>query len=259
LHSKNESETKLAGKVALVTGASRGIGRAVAERLAASGAQVAVHYNTGRVAAEDVRSALPGTRHILVQADVAHPGQVRQMVAAVQEQLGGIDILVNNAGIYVEHSPTEVDYETWQRVWRETLDINLVGAANAAYCAARSMIERGGGSIINVGSRGAYRGEPTGPAYGASKAGMHAMSQSLAAAFGPHGIRVTAVAPGWVETDMTQETLRSARGEAIRDQSPLGRVATPEEIANVVLFLAEPGSEWVTGSVIDANGASHLR
>jgi 3-oxoacyl-[acyl-carrier protein] reductase len=253
------SETKLFGKSALVTGASRGIGRAIARKLAAAGATVAVHYHTDHSAAEDSLAALPGTGHILVQADVADPEQTERMVVAACDRLGGLDILVNNAGVWLEHAPAEVDYETWRRVWRETIDLNLLGAANAAYCAGRHMLECGGGCIINVGSRGAYRGEPTAPAYGAAKAGMHAMSQSLAVAFGPHGIRVTAVAPGWVETDMTREALHSARGKAVLEQSPLGRVATVDEIASVVLFLAEPGSEWVTGGVIDVNGASYLR
>lgn len=256
------AQSELTGKIALVTGASRGIGRAVAVQLAAAGATVAVHYRSDREAAMETLASLAGTGHDVVQADVADPEQVERMVAEVAERLGGLDLLVNNAGIYVEHALpglAELDYPTWQKVWRETLDVNLVGAANAAFCAARLMAKRGGGRIINVGSRGAYRGEPTAPAYAASKAGMHAMSQSLALSLGPLGIAVTAVAPGWVETDMTREALASERGEEVRAQSPLGRVATAEEIASVVLFLAMPGSEWVTGGVIDANGASYLR
>jgi 3-oxoacyl-[acyl-carrier protein] reductase len=121
------------------------------------------------------------------------------------------------------------------------------------------MIERRSGRIISIGSRGAYRGEPLAPAYGASKAGLHALSQSLAKYLGQYGILVTAVAPGFVETDMTHKILAGPQGNEIRNQSPLGRVATPEEVAHTVLFLAAPGSEWLTGGVIDLNGASYLR
>jgi NAD(P)-dependent dehydrogenase (short-subunit alcohol dehydrogenase family) len=121
------------------------------------------------------------------------------------------------------------------------------------------MIERRSGKIINIGSRGGYRGEPLAPAYGASKAGLHALSQSLAKYLGQYDILVTAVAPGFVETDMSHEILAGSQGNEIRNQSPLGRVATPAEVAHTVLFLAAPGSEWLTGGVVDLNGASYLR
>ena len=121
------------------------------------------------------------------------------------------------------------------------------------------MAEQGGGRIINVGSRGAFRGEPECPAYGASKAGLHAMSQSLAVALAPKGILVYAVAPGFVETDMAKELLESEAGAAIKAQSPLGRVARPEEVAETVCFLASSQAEFLTGSIIDVNGASYLR
>jgi NAD(P)-dependent dehydrogenase (short-subunit alcohol dehydrogenase family) len=150
-------------------------------------------------------------------------------------------------------------YEEWQAAWRTTLDINLVGAANASWCAVRHMIARGGGRIVNVGSRGAYRGEPGHPAYGASKAGLHALAQSLARALAPYGIAVASVAPGYVETDMTVQELATPAGEAIRAQSPFNRVARPEEIAAAVLYLASPQAEWASGTVIDLNGASYLR
>jgi NAD(P)-dependent dehydrogenase (short-subunit alcohol dehydrogenase family) len=144
-------------------------------------------------------------------------------------------------------------------IWQDTIQTNLVGVANACYCAARHMIDRGGGRIINVGSRGAYRGEPHAPAYGASKAGLHALSQSLAKYLGQYNITVTAVAPGFVETDMARPDLAGPQGDKIRNQSPLGRVATPEDVAHTVLFLAAPGSEFLTGAIIDVNGASYLR
>ncbi len=246
-------------KAVLVTGASRGIGRAIARQFAKRGARVAVHYREGRDAAEETLAVLPGGPHSIVQADVADAGAVERMVEAVVTGLGRIDILVNNAGIYEAHPPADVSYDDWQRRWRRTLDTNLLGAANAAWCAARHMIRQGGGRIVNVSSRGAFRGEPDAPAYGASKAGMNAMSQSLALALAPHGIFVGAVAPGFVTTDRVAWRLDGPEGEDIRRQSPLGRVATPDEVAYAVAFLASEGAEFTTGTIIDVNGASYLR
>ncbi|MBP2680502.1 MAG: Short-chain dehydrogenase/reductase, partial [Candidatus Krumholzibacteriota bacterium] len=150
-------------------------------------------------------------------------------------------------------------YEEWQDAWRETLETNLVGTANVTYCAARHMIDHGGGRIVTVSSRGAFRGEPDFPAYGASKAGLNSMSQSLAQRLGRFNIFVGVVAPGYVETELVAETLAGPEGDKIRAQSPLGRVARPEEVAQAVLFLAAEGSEFMTGTIIDVNGASYLR
>lgn len=246
-------------KTVLVTGASRGIGRATALAFAQAGAQVAIHYNRNREAAEQTKELLAGSGHILVQANVADSRAVEQMVARTISELDTIDILVNNAGVYFEHPPDEVDYQTWQDAWQQTLAVNLIGAANVAYCVAQHMLKRKTGRIINVTSRGAFRGEPTAPAYGASKAGLNAFSQSLAKQLAPYNIFVTAVAPGFVETDMAQDILDSPAGEAIRQQSPLNRVAKPEEVACAILFLASEGAEFVTGGIIDVNGASYLR
>lgn len=247
------------GKVVLVTGSSRGIGRASALGFAGEGARVAVHYQRRRAAAEQTLGDLPGGPHDLFQADVAEPEQARILVERVADRMGGIDVLVNNAGIYEEHPLVDVDYGAWQAAWRRTLAANLLGPANLTYCSARLMKERGGGRIVNVSSRGAFRGEPTAPAYGASKAGLNAMSQSLAKALAPHGVFVYVVAPGFVETDMAADFLAGPQGEEIRGQSPLGRVARPEEVAQAILFLAAEGSEFLTGGIVDVNGASYLR
>ncbi|HOC41925.1 MAG TPA: SDR family oxidoreductase [Thermoanaerobaculales bacterium] len=247
------------GKRVLVTGGSRGIGRAIAAAFAQGGARVAISYRSSRAAAEETLSGLPGGPHIVVRADVTDPAAVERMVGAVITGLGGLDVVVNNAGIWMDHRLDEIDYEQWQDAWRRVLDANLIGPANVSYCAARHMIEHGGGRIVNVSSRGAFRGEPDGPAYGASKAGLNAMSQSLAKLLAPHGIFVGAVAPGWVETDMAADALDGPQGDEIRGQSPLGRVARPEEVARAVLFLAADGSEFCTGAIIDVNGASYLR
>ncbi|MFC4109941.1 SDR family NAD(P)-dependent oxidoreductase [Micromonospora zhanjiangensis] len=248
----------MTGRAVLVTGASRGIGRACAAAFAAGGDRVAVHHRDSGPLAEQVRDALPGDGHVVVRADLADPDQVRAMVDEAAERLGGLDVLVNNAGVFTPHHILETSYEQWQREWRRTLDTNLVGPANAAWCAVRHMRERGGGRIVNVSSRGAFRGEPSQPGYAASKAGLNALGQSLARALGQYGIAVATVAPGYVATDMASDRI-DADGEAIRAQSPFNRVARPEEIAAAVHWLASPEAEWASGTVVDLNGASYLR
>ena len=247
-------------RAVLVTGGSRGIGTAIARAFAECGDRVAVHYREAADAARAVRDALPGAGHLAVQADLADAGAVKAMVDEAAAGLGGLDVLVNNAGIYVDHPLPGSSYEQWQAAWQATLGVNLVGAANVTWCAVGHMTAGGrGGRIVNVGSRGAYRGEPTHPAYGASKAGLHAFGQSLAVALAPHGITVAAVAPGYVETDMTTEELATPTGDVIRAQSPFNRVATPEEVAAAVVYLASPAAAWSSGAVLDLNGASYLR
>jgi 3-oxoacyl-[acyl-carrier protein] reductase len=247
-------------RAVLVTGGSRGIGTAIARAFAARGDRVAVHYREAAGAAGAVRDSLPGSGHLAVQADLADAEAVRAMVDAAADGLGGLDVLVNNAGIYLDHPVLGTSYEEWQAAWRATLGVNLTGAANATWCAVRHMTAGGrGGRVVNVGSRGAYRGEPAHPAYGASKAGLHAFGQSLAVALAPHGITVAAVAPGYVETDMTAGELATPAGDVIRAQSPFGRVATPEEVAAAVVYLASPEAAWSSGAVLDLNGASYLR
>ena len=247
------------GKHVFVTGGSRGIGRAVATAFASRGARVAINYLSNQEAAEETIASLDGGPHMAVQGDVSDPQSVRQMIEAVTEGLGALDIVVNNAGIYVYHRLEEVRYDDWQEAWRQTLATNLVGPANVAFCAARYMIEHGGGRIVNVSSRGAFRGEPEGPAYGASKAGLNSMSQSLAQRLAPHGVFVGVVAPGFVDTELAARVLDGPNGDAVRAQSSLGRVAKPEEVDHAVLFLASEGSEFWTGTIIDVNGASYLR
>jgi NAD(P)-dependent dehydrogenase (short-subunit alcohol dehydrogenase family) len=224
------------------------------------GDRVAVHCRDAVAAAEAVRESLPGSGHATVRADLADADAVRSMVDAAANALGGLDVLVNNAGIYVDHPVLGTSYEEWQAAWQATLGVNLVGAANVTWCAVRHMAASGrGGRIVNVGSRGAYRGEPTHPAYGASKAGLHAFGQSLAVALAPHGITVASVAPGYVQTDMAAAQLATPAGDAVRAQSPFNRVAAPEEIAAAVVYLASPEATWSSGAVLDLNGASYLR
>ncbi len=178
-----------------MTGASRGIGAATARAFAALGDRVAVHYGASREKAEAVLASLPGEGHVLAGADLADPEAVRAMVDGAATALGSIDVLVNNAGVVAPHAIDETSYEDWQRAWRDVLAVNLTGAANVTWCAVRHM--GSGGRIVNVSSRGAFRGEPSMPAYGASKAGIVSLAQSLARALGPRGIAVTSVAPGF--------------------------------------------------------------
>ncbi len=196
---------------------------------------------------------------MVVGADLSDPDAVRRMVDEAAAELGGLDVLVNNAGVFEQHPITETSYEEWQHAWQRTLAVNLVGAANVTWCAVQHMVRSGGGRIVNVSSRGAFRGEPRQPGYGASKAGLIAFGQSLARALGPHGISVAAVAPGITDTDMAADALTGEGGDARRAESPLGRLATTGEVAAAVLFLASPEAEFASGSVLDLNGASYLR
>lgn len=247
------------GKTVLVTGGSRGIGRAIARAYAEAGAQVAINFHRNKEAAAETVEMLKGEGHFAIRADIGAPEAAKWMVDAVVGEFGRLDIVVNNAGIFSPHPIDEVSYEDWQRSWKEILRINLTGPANVCYCAAQHMIKQGHGRIINVSSRGAFRGEPEFPAYGASKAGLNAMSQSLAKKLAPHNIYVFVVAPGFVETEMTEKILESEEGDAIRNQSPTGRVAQPEEVAHAVLFFGSDQAAFSTGAILDINGASYLR
>ncbi len=246
-------------KIVLVTGSSRGIGRSIAQAFADHRARVVVHYVHNAAMAQETVAGLPGESHMTVQADIQDPAAVQAMITTIVRKMGRLDILVNNAGIYQDHPLAEVSYESWQESWQLVLGTNLTGAANVTFCAAQAMIKQGGGRIVNISSRGAFRGEPTGPAYGASKAGLNALSQSLAKYLIPYNIFVGVVAPGFVQTDMARSKLAGPEGDEIRNQSPFGRVAWPEEVAYATLFLASEGSQFMTGAIIDVNGASYLR
>jgi NAD(P)-dependent dehydrogenase (short-subunit alcohol dehydrogenase family) len=216
-------------------------------------------YRSNAEAAAQCLELLPGAGHLLRRCDVADPVQVQEAVAFMEGELGGVDILVNNAGIGAYHSVQSSSYAQWQDAWRETLATNLMGAANLSFCAAQLMRRDGGGRIVNISSRGAFRGEPIKPAYGASKAALNSLTQSLAVALAADGIFVAAVAPGFINTALTADRLASAEGDAIRAQSPLNRVAEPEEVAYAAMFLASSGAEFSTGTILDVNGASYLR
>lgn len=246
-------------RAVLVTGGARGIGRAVAQAFAAAGDRVAVHYSSSEGQAARTLDGLPGDGHLSVRADLADPDQARRAVDAAAAGLGGMDVLVNNAGVFIAHPPRGTTYLDWQRAWASTLAVNLQAAANCTFCAVPHLVAAGGGAVVNVSSRGAFRGEPYAPAYAASKAGLNAFGQSMAVALAGHGISVSTVAPGFVETDMAREALTGSSGDAVRAQSPFGRVARPEEVAAAVLWLASPEARFASGTIVDVNGASYLR
>ncbi len=247
-----------AGRAVLVTGASRGIGRATALAFAGAGDRVAIHHRDSAPLAGRLLEVLPGSGHVVVAGDLGDPEVAERVVTEAADGLGGLDVLVNNAGVSLPHDILEMDFDSWRAAFQRTLEVNLFGPAYLIYFAVRHMLERGG-VVVNVSSRGAFRGEPGQPGYGASKAGLNALGQSLAVALAPRGISVATVAPGWVATDMSQEELKRPRGQEILKQSPFGRIATPEEVAAAILFLASPEARFSSGAILDVNGASYLR
>ncbi|HKT31064.1 MAG TPA: SDR family oxidoreductase [Gammaproteobacteria bacterium] len=247
------------GKIILITGAARGIGRATAEAFARLGGSVAVHYHTSQKQAEQLVQKLPGKNHRAFGADLTDPAACDSLIKEVLQHYGRLDVLVNNAGIYEVRPLKDLNYAGWQQTWYNTLGADLIAPANLCFLAAQVMMKQKSGHIINISSRGAFRGEPDALPYGASKAGLNQLSQSLAQALAPWNIFVGVVAPGFVRTDMAAELLDGPQGEAIRKQSPLNRVATPEEVAQAVVRLAADGMLAATGCILDVNGASYLR
>lgn len=245
--------------VVLVTGASRGIGRAVAMQFAQSGATIAAHFHSNHREAGTLLKELPGNAHACLPADLGNPGDVEKLYSAVIRQFGRIDILVNNAGIFAEHDMLSMNPGEFRGYWERTIAVNLSGVAFLSQLVSAKMKKMKSGKIVNISSRGAFRGEPDAWAYGASKAGLNALGQSMAKALAPFGVSVFTLAPGFVETDMAKPYLKGKRKTDIYSQSPLGRIASPEEIARAVLMLCAPGNDYMTGCIVDMNGASYLR
>lgn len=249
----------------LVTGASRGIGRAIARAFAEQGDRVAVHVRTATDEGGRTLASLPGTGHALVTADLGDAEEARGLPTAAEAALGGpVTVLVNNAGIAttptLRHPPATTESVAWQRSWEEYLRINTLGTALVTHAMTARLIELGlPGRVITIGTRGVHRGEPDFPAYAASKAALHSMDASLAVALAPHGIAVATVAPGFIDTERVADRLDSPDGDAIRGDSPFDRVGRPEEVASAVVWLASPDAQWASGTTLDLNGASHLR
>jgi 3-oxoacyl-[acyl-carrier protein] reductase len=246
----------LDGKVALVTGGSRGIGRATALLLARAGADVVVSYQHQSSAADEVARAIreQGRRAVALEADVSRDADVKWLVEETVSRLGGIDILVANAGVWKRAAVTEMSEDQWD----ETVDINLKGVYLTAKYAARYMTRKKSGRIIFISSTAGQRGEAFYSHYAASKGGVISFTKSLSSELAPEGILVNCVAPGWVATDMTAEALSNESRGDIFSVIPLGRVGTPEEIAGAVVFLASDLATFITGEILNVNGGAVL-
>ncbi|MBK8266265.1 MAG: 3-oxoacyl-ACP reductase FabG [Nannocystis sp.] len=243
----------LAGKVALVTGASRGIGRATALLLAARGAAVAINYAGNEAAAREVEAAITaeGGRALVVGFDVSDPAAVDRGVDAVVKGLGALHILVNNAGISIDALLMRASPEDLAR----TLDVNLKGAFFCSKAASRPLLRaRADGRIINVTSVIGEQGNAGQAMYAASKAGLIGLTKSLARELAPRGVTVNAVAPGFIATDMTDAAIKAEARDALLKQIPLARIGGAEEIAEAIAFLAAPAASYITGHVLRVNG-----
>lgn len=249
-----------AQKTALVTGGSGGIGRAIAVELAQSGFRLALHYNTNRRAAEDVLAALAGVGHALISADLSSADGASTLATAALTQLEGrVDVLIHNAGIYLETPLREMQsLSDWRQSMHRQMHLNFFAGAELAYLLAPAMAEAGWGRIIQIASRSGVRGEARFSSYAASKAAQISFTQSLAVELAPCGVGCFAIAPGWVDTEMSADAL-AREGEQIRAGIPMGRVASPEDIAQLVGYLVTPAADYLTGNTIDVNGASYLR
>jgi len=250
---------KLIAKNILITGSSRGIGRAAAIKLSQQGANIIIHYHQNKEDALKTLELLEPNNHSLFQANLADINSIKNLCSNVFSKYQSIDILVNNAAIYEEIDLTEADFDQWIETWERTVRTNLNGTAYLTFMIAKRMIDQGGGRIINVSSRGAFRGEPLALAYGASKAGLNSFGQSLSVLLGNKNIFVYTIAPGFVDTEMSSYAMQGDNADKIRHQSPLNRIATADEIASTIVFCASEAPEFMTGCVIDVNGASYLR
>lgn len=244
----------LSGKSALVTGASRGIGRETAVLLARAGARVAINYNRSESEATQLQREI-GDGAIVVQGDLSDANAVKRVIDTTVERFDRLDILVNNAATFDLNPFDNESYAGWIEGWRRTFDLNVFGAANAAFLAMRVMRASGGGKIINVASRAAFRGETEFADYGASKAAVVNLTRSIARACSKDSIIATCVAPGFVATEMAREEIEK-HGAEITAQIPIGRVASPREVAEAILFLASPLADYLAGVTIDVNGGS---
>ncbi|MFW5657040.1 MAG: SDR family NAD(P)-dependent oxidoreductase [Bacteroidota bacterium] len=247
------------GKKILITGASRGIGRATAIAFSKKGAKVGINYRTNDAAAQKTLDMLEGQGHQLLKYDIADETAVKTLVESFAHHFCSIDILINNAAIAEFHPINKVDFNNWKSSWHRILNTNLIAVANLCYYVSRKMIKQNYGHIVNVSSRGAFRGEPDQPAYGASKAGLNALTQSLAKSLGKYNIIVNAVAPGFTETDMGLDSITIKEKEKLLDETPLKRFAKPEEVANAIVYLASDEAAYTSGAILDLNGASYLR
>jgi len=248
------------GKTVLITGGSRGIGKACAQLFASLNANVVITYLNNHAEAEKTLDNLGGKgKHAVFQLDQSKPTHVARFYEKMLLKYSRLDVLVNNTGIYLDHKINEVGYNMCQHSWEDTLNANLNGVANLCYFASRHMGKKGGGKIINISSRGTTGDEANHPAYAASKAGLSAMSQSLAISLAPQKVSVHVIAPAFTDADMNTRTTKGPIGDAIKQQKPFNPVNTSEEVARLAAVYASPGFEYTSSGITDIYGASYLR
>jgi 3-oxoacyl-[acyl-carrier protein] reductase len=246
-------------KVVLVTGGSRGIGAYIVRTLAQAGAQVVLHYSTSEAAAEHIVAELGTDRVVAVRTPLDADGAGAQLWSAALAWRGHIDVLVNNAGVAIEASIDD-PLDTWRAAWDTTWRVNVVALADLCREAILHFRGRGGGSIINVSSRAAFRGDtPYYMHYAASKGAVVALTKSIARGYARDGVLAYGVAPGWVATDMARQSIQLVGMEKLVADIPMGAMAPPQDVANVVAFLASGLAPHATGTTIDINGASYVR
>ena len=236
----------LDGKVALVTGGSRGIGAAISRELAKAGAKVALNYRAGQEAADEVAGEIGG---LAVRADVSKPEEVQALIERVEGELGDIDALVNNAGVTRDTLIARMTDDDWQIV----IDTNLRGTFNTSRAVSRKMLRRRAGSIVNLSSVVGVHGNPGQANYAASKAGIIGLTKALARELGSRGVRVNAIAPGYISTELTDVLNDEQRG-LILQNTPLGRLGEPEDVARAVRFLCSDEAAFITGEVLLVDG-----
>ncbi len=248
----------LSGKVILVTGGSSGIGKCIVQYLAKTGATIAIHYNRNAESAQELASEV-GCNSQIFQADLAKPEACFKLFADVLDSYGAVDVLVNNAGMICTR-PLDAPADDWLEGWNRTIMVNLTAAGILTREAVNHFVTRGGGRIINIASRAAFRGDtPEYLAYAAAKSGMVAMSKSIARAFGKQGVKSFVVAPGFVRTPINDPYLEKYGEDFLVRDLALDRLTEPDDVAPTVVFLASGYMDHATGCSIDINAASYVR
>ena len=259
--SSKKSAIELDNRIVLVTGANGGIGAACASSLLAAGARVILHCRSSDSVASAIAAASDSDHAVVVKADLSSPEEVDQLWVDALAVWGSIDCIVNNAAVFEPVEPAIASPAEWRAAWSRCLSINLQAPADLCYHALAHFKQRGGGKVINITSRAASRGDdPAYMQYAASKAGLTALTKSIARGFGHANIQAFNVAPGWVDTPMAVQHVASAGGhDAVGATIPTGSICPPEEIASLVAFLASPLAKHSSGATFDVNGASHVR